>query len=338
MGANLVALECQGDQVQEAWRYETGASIPGSPTLGLDGRLRVHSGDGQLHCVTPAGEQAWAPVEVGEPLGWSAPLVDSNNNTYLSSFSGGLLQIDSAGSRQSRPWFRSRQRFDSTGLIVEDTLFIGAEDGFIYGLATSGRASGKNGIDHLAGAGLTDWFINSAIALSPQNELIVAGRDEYLYGFSTAGQELWKVHLRGQMLGSPVVDAQGHVYVTLTLAKVDTASEGRLVSIDGNSHRVRWQVQADGPVESTPVIDAEGNLYFGDNQGTVYSVDPTGNKRWSTPVGSAVRSAGALTLAGQLVYGLDDGTLVGLAVGDCRLATDGWPKYLGTAAQSGQAP
>ena len=39
-----------------------------------------------------------------------------------------------------------------------------------------------------------------------------------------------------------------------------------------------------------------------------------------------------------VVFGLDDGTLVGLACSSEGLASKGWPKYMGSAGQSGGSP
>lgn len=335
VGRTLVALKEEQGEVKELWEYPLGGRAPGSPSLGGDGRLRVHTSDGKLHCVSNTGEQVWAPVDVGEPLGWASPVVDDEeHNTWVSSYTGGLIKIDAGGMRKKRPYFYSRQKFDSTGLIHQNVLYVGAEDGFVYAVELQG-SRGSNRWDPLADEGKTGWFVNSAPALTPDSSIIVAGRDEYLYAFDLQGKQLWKIHLRGQMLASPVVDAKGDIYVGVTLLKSGQPARGKLVCINGSSHRVRWEYKAEGAVESTPVIGDDETVYFGDNEGKVHAVGFDGQSRWVQDVGSPVRSAGTIPAKNRLLFGLDKGTLVALVCSSQGLAGQGWPKYMGSLEQSG---
>jgi outer membrane protein assembly factor BamB len=336
IGPKLYALTERDGALTTLWQYVTAGHIPGSPAVGPDGRVRVHSSDGMLHCVTAEGEAAHAPVPVDEPLGWASPVVDSKSNTWICLYNGGLLRIDPRGVRPPAPFFRTRQKFDSTPLIRGDMLYVGAEDGFVYAIDLN-ASRGRNQWDPLTGAGKTEWFINSSPALSPQPALIVAGRDEFLYAFDFDGKILWKLHLRGQMLGSPVVTRDGDVLVGISLIRRGQAGQGKLVCVDGRAQRVRWEAPADGAVESTPVIGDDGVAYFGDNSGAVHAIDSTGRSAWKSNVGSAVRSAGTIASPGRLVFGTDSGTLVGLNCESKALAAAGWPKYMGTLGQSGTA-
>ena len=334
IGSKLYALQERDGALAVVWQYVVGGHIPGSPAIGGDGRVRIHSSDGKLHCVTAEGEAAHPPVAIEEPLGWASPVVDRQQNTWVCLYNGGLLRIDQRGIRSPTPFFRTRQKFDSTPLIRGELLYVGAEDGFVYAIDLS-ASRGRNQWDPLAGAGKTEWFINSSPALSPQPALIVAGRDEFLYAFDFSGAVLWKLHLRGQMLGSPVVTRDGDVLVGLSLIRRGQTGQGKLLCIDSRTPRVRWEYAADGAVESTPVIGDDGLIYFGDNAGTIHAVEPSGKKAWSSQTGSAIRSAGTILNPGRVIFGADNGTLVGLNCTSKSVAADGWPKYMGTLGQSG---
>lgn len=336
IGRKVVALREEAGQLDRLWEYTTGGNIPGSPVIGGDGRIRVHSGDGLLHCLTETGEQAWPPVKVGEPLGWASPITDEDSNTWVGAYRGGLIKIDARGVRQGDTFFRTRQKFDSTGFVYRETLFIGAEDGFVYAVSLDGRR-GKNLWDQLADQGKTDWFINSAPVLTSDHTLVVAGRDEYLYGFSLDGDQRWKLHLRGQMLASPVVAPDGDIFVGVSLERRGGASWGKLICVDGQSHQERWEYQADGPVESTPVVGDDGIVYFGDNKGTVHALDGDGGVQWKTAAGAAVRSCGTIPWPHRVVFGLDNGTLAALRCSSTGLPDKGWPKYMRSGNQSGMA-
>ena len=335
-GPRLVALESKADCAQVLWEYKTGEPIPGSPAIGRDGKIHVHSSDGLLHCLTDNGDPAWTPAEVGQPLGWSSPVVDDDGNTWICGYQGGLLQVDARGQTKKTPYFRSRQKLDSTPVIRDQRLYVGAEDGFVYCIALDG-ACGRNVWDHVADRGKTEWFINSSPALVGPT-LYVAGRDEFLYAFDLEGREQWKLHLRGQMLASPVVDAEGNVFVGVSLLRRGEFDEGKLVKVNGTTHRVEWECGGAGSVESTPVLGDDGVVYFGDNAGLVLAVDPTGEQLWAAETGSPVRTAGTITKDGHVLFGNEEGSLCCLKTSSKALASGGAPKYMGTSWQSGVAP
>jgi outer membrane protein assembly factor BamB len=332
----LVALEERERTVHVVWEYVTGSHVPGPVVVDAEGNARVHSSDGLLHCVSPAGKQVFSPAHVGEPLGWAAPVVDSAGNTYISAYDGGLLRVDANGKTGGRPYFRSRSKFDSAGIIHDGVLFIGSEDGYVFAFQLD-EDGGKNLWNHAAEQGYAGGFVNSSPAVAEDAVLVVAARDETLYGFRPGGTVAWSTKMPGLLLGSPVIDPQGHVYVGVSQAQRGREARGLLVCLDGNSHRIRWQYQAAGPVESTPAIGDDGTIYFGDNSGTIHAVDNQGSAQWTAKVESAVRSATTMVGPQRVAFGLDDDTLVVLECASSGLAHTGWPKIGRTLGQSGTA-
>jgi hypothetical protein len=334
----LLAVEDEGEgKPKILWEYVVGCHVPGPVVVAPDGSIRAHSSDGLLHCVSSAGKQVWAPAHVGEPLGWATPLCDEQGNTYVSNYDGGLIRVDNEGKRARKPYFRSRRKFDSGGVILDGVLYIGAEDGYVFAIRL-GPDQGENLWDHAAEQGYTGGYVNSSPAVSPDGVLVVAAPDEMLYGFAPSGAILWVTKMPGMLLGSPVIDPQGHIYVGVSQAQRGQKPRGLLVSVDGNSHKIRWQYQAAGPVESTPVVGDDDTLYFGDDSGTIHAVDPRGNARWTAQVEAPIRSAGAIVAPGRLAFGLDDDTLVVLRCSSQALAPGGWPKIACTLSQTGLAP
>ena len=335
MADRLVALRPKDDGIELCWQYVTGSHCPGAMVLAADETLRLHCSDGTLHAVNVEGKQVFAPVSVSEPLGYAAPTVDTEGNTYISAFDGGLLKVDADGRlAPSGLYFRTRQKLDAPGLIHDGVLYVGSDEGCMFAIRLEPR-KGRNLWDHAAGQGLTGWYIHSAPALTADEQLVVAGHDETLYGFRLDGQLAWKTPVEGQMLGSPVIDPAGQIYVGVSQSVRGKKPSGVLLCFDGNSHKLRWQYQATGPIESTPVLGDDQVLYVGDNEGIVHAVDLQGQARWTAQVGAAVRSAGTLPAAGQVAFGLDDETLVALKCSSQKLPDAGWPKYGRTLAQNG---
>jgi outer membrane protein assembly factor BamB len=327
LGRKLVALDWKNSGLEQLWEYDCGAHIPGSPVLGNDGLIRVHSVDGWLHCVDSDGGRAWEPVPVGEPLGWAAPVVDADGNAFISSYAGGLLRVTARGNFKNTPYFRTRQKFDSTGLVYQGVLYIGSEDAYVYAIEL-GDDVGRNIWDQLENRGKTEWFINSAPALAPDSTIVIGGRDENLYGFHRDGQLAWKLHIPGQMLASPVIGANGDIFIGVSLIRVNQPDRGKLVCVDGDTHRVRWEYDAQGAVESTPVIGDDDVVYFGDNSGHIHAVRPDGHCAWLQNVRKPVRSAGMIVGANRLVFGLDNGTLAGILCSSGGVSRKGWSKYM----------
>jgi outer membrane protein assembly factor BamB len=330
----LLALNAMSQEV--LWEYPTGGPIPGSPTFVANQGIRVHSSDRHLHCVDTQGKARWQPVHVGQPLGWASPVVDEAGNTWISAYTGGLIKVDGQGRTSGKLFLRSFTKFDSTGVIYNGFLYLGGEDACVHAIGLDGER-GTQSWDHEGRRGRTGWFINSALAFGPGPTLVVASHDNQVHFFSLDGQALGAVTLAGEILGSPIVGPDFAVYVGVSDTRRAGTGAGSLVCIDGKERRVLWAYAAAGPVESTPVLGNDGIVYFGDNAGVIHAVDRSGKACWTESVPAPVRSPGTVIWNERLAFGLDDGRVAVLQCSSKGLAK-GWPKFLGTAGQSGVAP
>lgn len=332
LGSTLVALD--PGLRDPVWSYPTSGMIMGSPAIGPDGVVRIHATDGFLHMVDREGGRCGNPVAVGDPLGSASPLVDGENRTWISLSGGGLISIDGEGQLARRPYYRTRRRFDCTGLVRDQQIYLGAEDHFVHAVNLSGK-HGENSWKRDPNAGRTGGAITCPLTISGNDELLVVSRDGLLHAMDWDGRNMWSVPLPGQVFGSPVVDQDGTILLGISLAPRHQAPSGILLAIDGATHKVRWQFNVDAPVESTPVIGDDAIVYFGDNGGCVYALDPPGNLKWTASFDVQVRSCGTILSPRVVAFGLDDGSLVALECSSQRLATSGWPKFRKTHAQSG---
>jgi outer membrane protein assembly factor BamB len=325
----IVCLAEISNGVDVVWEYRTGGPVLGSPTAAADGSLRVHSDDGQLHGISADGKPLWPPVNVGRSLSSASPLVDRDGNTWICAYEGGLLKIDAAGIKTRRPYFTSPVRFDCTGVLHEGILVVGGEDQFVHAIDLRG-SRGAEIWNNDANLGRTGWYINSAIALASGPTFVAASGDDHLYGFAADGSQIWKTELPGQVLGSPVVDANDRVLVGLCRGDASRPT-GSLACFDIRSRQWSWDVSAEGPVECTPVLGSDGVAYFGDNEGCIHAVSTEGTRLWQVWVGDhPVRTGGTIASPGHIVFGDDDGRLFAVQCGSPELGT-GWPKYLGPA-------
>lgn len=319
---SLFALDITKPEPDVVWEYILKSHVPGPIVVDADGEYHVHTADGYLHCITESGRQSYMPVQVGEPLGYAAPIVDGWGNTLISAYNGGLVRVSREGKKDSRPYFRCRAKLDSSGVIAGNVLYIGSEDGYLFAIELG--AKGRNLWNQGKEVGYAGGFLNSSPAIAKDGTIVVATRAEKLMGFHPSGKVLWETFMPGQLLASPVIDSQGNIYVGVSSTD-RRGSAGWLVCVDGTSHKIRWQHPVNELIESTPVIGSDGSIYFGDNAGYVYALAPNGDERWSAKFEAPVRSAGTIVAPNMLAFALDDDVLVALRCESEDIGGD-WPK------------
>ena len=330
LGSELFALIPGQTGCEVEWTFTAGNRIPGSPVVGADGTIFAHSSDGNLHTLDGKGSPTRTPTKVGAALGWASPLVDESNLALICASAGGLIRVDSAGQTTTRPFFRHPNRFDCTGALRGDVLYIGSEDQFLHAVDLHGERA-RDRWSQPDGIGLTGWCINSAIALDGSS-IIVTSRDDHLYRFDETGIVEWKISLNGRVIGSPVIAPNGLIVVGLTVNPGQSNSPtGKLIAIHSRTGQIAWQIETESPIESTPVVGDSCEIYFGDNGGRVHAVNGKGQRLWSESVNSAIRSSGAIVAPGTVVFGLDDGSLLALRCNSQSLGGP-WPKFLATAS------
>ena len=122
------------------------------------------------------------------------------------------------------------------------------------------------------------------------------------------GHKIWETKVGTLAAASPALGIrQGLMYVALlstnrnaTLTQVP--GNGELVALSMNTGKVVWKKPIKPGTESSPI--AYGNaVYFGDQGGTVYSVNATtGQDNWTYPASGAVKGGPALD-DGRLYFG-----------------------------------
>jgi len=66
---------------------------------------------------------------------------------------------------------------------------------------------------------------------------------------------------------------------------------------------LKWSYHSGALISSTPAIDSSGNLYFGNHNGTFFSISPTGEVNWSYDTGDIIASSAAIDDEGNLYFG-----------------------------------
>jgi outer membrane protein assembly factor BamB/orotate phosphoribosyltransferase len=189
----------------------------------------------------------------------------------------------------------------STPRVVDDTLYVGSDAGFVVALSLEGEERWRCEVrDRSRG-------VHSTPAVH-DGRVYFGAYDGYLYCVDAAAGALrWELR-PGQWIGSsPAVHPDGRrLYVGIEYGE----RGGGLIAVDLERGRQEWEAKAQDYVHSSPFVDAaRDQVVFGANDGAVRAVDAgSGRIRWTYETEGAVK--------GQPV--VDDG-------GTCFAASmDGW--------------
>lgn len=278
----------------------------------------------------------------------SSPSVGPNGTAYIGN-GDGMLYAFSPSSPSAAKWtFATGGQIADAPTVSNDgnTVFVGSDDGFVYGVnaSTGAKVWAANLLGPVEGSpvlsrdgttvfvasvngtvealsatnGAVKWSavpgggIRGNMALSADGSTLYAGTTtEQVLGIPTSGPSggtgLSTYYTLGQPASSPAVDNNNNVYVT--------ATDGSLSAYSPGASTPRWTFQI-GTVGSftTPAISANGTVYIGSNNGTVYAINAsTGQQSWQArPSNVAEESSPAVAGNGNIYIGSDDGTLYAL--------------------------
>lgn len=286
------------------WRFSGGGPIGGdlSTTAAIlpDGTIVWPGSRHTLFGLSPQGKKLWAVAVGGVPL---SPVIASLSQLYVMTLSGVLFAIKVDGAKTAPRW----------------TLKLGAES---FGSPVI-RSDGviETTVDHSlvavrdeGGSAKLLWrfTVPKRVEVSPavaaNGTTILGTNDGFEYGISSAGKQLWKDATNSPSYSSPAVTSTGTAYFgdnggTMIVASVASGKVSRsLDATPGNTSPA-------ANIWTAPLADSAGDVYYGTHGGGIYGYSPTGKQLFAIATGKTVASYPALTAAGDLLIGSDDGYL-----------------------------
>lgn len=250
---------------EQYWRFGTGRSIVGAPTV-VDDTVYVGS-EGE----TTSSNGVLSAIVAGRGS-------DGGTERWSYETSGAIESTPAVGT------------VDSAG-SQKQLLVVGTTNGFVYGLdVTDGPPA------------IPEWRyeeipgpIRSSPAIS-DGEVYVGslgnGRVEgYVHALeATDGSHLWSFDADGAVVGSPAVGEE-NIYVG--------SRSHELVAIDRSTGETQWAIDTGRPIRSSPAL-VDGTVYFTSEDGNAYAADTEGDERWSFDTGGLISASPAV--AGGTVY------------------------------------
>lgn len=128
--------------------------------------------------------------------------------------------------------------------------------------------------------------------------------------------QVWSFQTGAGVVGSPAIDADGHLYVG--------SRDGKIYSLTAGGQK-RWEfAEATDWIDASPVVSAQGTVYAGSWDHSLYALEATtGALKWRFETGSSILAPVALGSDGSVYVGSYDGFLYALTeAGDLRWAVN----------------
>lgn len=219
----LRAVDAQTGEVR--WSFQAGGRIRSTPAV-AGGRVFFGDADGRVHALDAAtGDEVWA--------------FDTHGHTLDS----GSFGFD-------------RRTIQSSPVVADGRVFVGARDGFLYALDAASGARVWT-FDHEI-----SW-VNSSAAIAEGVLYVGTSDGQFVQAVDAGtGEERWRVPTRGVVWTSPVV-ADGMLYVA--------EGAGRIRGLDPASGEEQWAAWVGDRVHGSPVPD-DGALIVGSLDGAVHAL------------------------------------------------------------------
>ncbi len=123
-----------------------------------------------------------------------------------------------------------------------------------------------------------------------------SGRSPYI-GPQAANLK-WEFEAEGPASGTPVIGADGTVYIG--------SQDFKVYALDGSTGNLKWSFTTGDKVIGSPAIGADGTIYVGSNDSIIYALNgATGDLKWSFTTGWAINSSPAIGTDGTIYVGSD---------------------------------
>jgi outer membrane protein assembly factor BamB/subtilisin family serine protease len=277
------------------WQAVTQDSITCAPAVGPDGTIYVGSDDDGFYAFNPDGSTRWS-FFAGAPFDTTAAAIGGDGTVYAASSLGGPIYAFSAGTT-SPPTPKWSATLPGSAVVngpaalgtvsaADDTLYVKAEDGNLYSIATGNGAVKWS----LAVPGLS----YAAPAVGSDGTVYIGADNSIFYAVSPNGTLAWSFTADSAIYTSAAVDAGGNLYF---------GTLGGIFYSLGKSGNLRWKFSANNGISSSPALGTNGLVYFGSYDHHLYAINSaTGALQWSYTLGSEVRASSPAVDASGVVY------------------------------------
>ncbi|GAB4285698.1 MAG: hypothetical protein Kow0098_00010 [Ignavibacteriaceae bacterium] len=242
------------------------------PVIGIDSTIYIGSSydsdslrtGGFLYAISPYGETKWK-LYIGENWITTTPIVDKDNFVFCCSFDGHLIKVTPDGEVFWDYDIGEIVQYGGMNIDQVGNIYLIAEDQHLYSVSKDGMLNWQIGYD-----GGFNSTPDAGLSFSPDGETMYVPSSDYLgskalYAISKDGTLKWSFDNSGSVIGTPMVDFQGIIYVN-SLSLKDSLNGFIALYPDGTIKDIYKYSSENYPIDGS--IDKMGNLYI---QGDVIS-------------------------------------------------------------------
>jgi outer membrane protein assembly factor BamB len=250
--------------------------------------------------LSARGQEQWAVRVPGVPL---SPVIASPTAVYVMTASGVLAALQVDGAKTAARWTikLGRQSFGSP-VVRADGIIETTVDDCLVAVRDEGRTARQ----------LWQFTVPKKVevsaAVAADGTAVLGTNDGFEYGVSASGRAVWKHAIHNLSFSSPAVTSAGTAYYgdnsgVLTIAAAATGAVTRALDAQPT-------VSTPGVnIWTAPLVDSAGDVYYGTNGGVIYGYAASGRQLFAVATGQTVDSYPALSAAGDLLIGSDNGYL-----------------------------
>jgi outer membrane protein assembly factor BamB len=260
-----------------------------------DSAVYVSNGTSILALKADSGSVTWTYPEkaAASRLFYAAPAI-AGDQLIVGDYAGKLVSLGLRDGKELWSFDGAKGHYVYAPLVANNMIIAQNADSKIYAL----DFDGKSVWTFTAGHGF--W----GTPVSDGTTVFAPCLDHYLYALNlTDGQLKWKADLGGPLVSSPLLSADGVLYLG-TLDKT-------IVALNAADGTVLWKQKTTSGVWSTPVV-LDDQLYVGDESGNISILKiADGSIVKSVDLKSSVISSGA-AINGTLVFGDENGEIISI--------------------------
>jgi outer membrane protein assembly factor BamB/lysophospholipase L1-like esterase len=304
------------------WSIEIGTpGLTGSPAIGADGTIYIGSANGDVHAISPDGEEKpnWPFRSSGSDeityTPTTSPAIAADGTIYIGTLKGNVHAIGPDGEEKPNwPFHTGAGIVSSPAIGMDDTIYIGSNDGKIYSLNRDGSLNWSYE---------TGDPVRSSPAIGADGTIYIGSDDGMVYAINPNGtiKENWPFTIGRSVRSSPAIGADGTIYIG--------ADDGKLHAITPEgAEKQNWPFQTGAEVRSSPAIAADGTIFVGSNDGNIYAINPNGMTKWSFQTDlEEVEAPPVIGTDGTIYVGDVAGFLYAIESDSGGCANSPWPMF-----------
>lgn len=329
IGVNEALYAFSADGAQK-WSIAIGApSVTGSPAIGVDGTIYIGSANGDVHAISPSGDEKpnWPFRASGSDgtayAATTSPAIAADGTIYIGTTNGDVHAINPDGDEKLNWPFQTGDAIKSSPAIARDgTIYIGSYDGKVYALNPNGSKKWSFQTGNL---------VISSPAVGKDGTIYIGSDDGMVYAIHPDGGQLWSYQTGSRVRSSAAIGSDGTIYVG--------SDDGKVHAINSNGRaRANWVFETEMWVRSSPAIARDGTIFVGSNDSYIYVINADATLRCKLQTDlEEVESSAAIGPNGMVYIGGVDGRFYTIRSSSSGLAASPWPMFRHDLQNTGRA-